>query len=71
MHCPEIITSRALPPISTKSKDSLTSPLKLQTPGLSTYNQELWLMCRFELNKSAAILDISDGLKNCKQTDVK
>ncbi|XP_072358669.1 transmembrane protein 181 isoform X4 [Scyliorhinus torazame] len=52
---PEIITSRALPPISTKSKDSLTSPLKLQTPGLSTYNQELWLMCRFELNKSAGV----------------
>ncbi|XP_078086135.1 transmembrane protein 181 isoform X4 [Mustelus asterias] len=52
---PEIISSRALPPISAKIKDSLTGPLKLQTPGLSTYNQELWLMCRFELNKSAGV----------------
>ncbi|XP_048391660.2 transmembrane protein 181 isoform X3 [Stegostoma tigrinum] len=49
---PEIIVSRALPPISSKSKGHLSSPLKLQTPGLSTYNQELWLMCRFEPNKS-------------------
>uniref|UniRef100_UPI00398ECF92 transmembrane protein 181 isoform X2 n=1 Tax=Pristiophorus japonicus TaxID=55135 RepID=UPI00398ECF92 len=52
---PEIITSRALPPISPKSNGGLTNPLKLQTPGLSTYNQELWLMCRFELNKSTGV----------------
>ncbi|XP_032881290.1 transmembrane protein 181 isoform X1 [Amblyraja radiata] len=52
---PEIITSRALPPISPTTKGNLTSPLKLQTPGLSTYNQELWLTCHFEQNSVVEI----------------
>ncbi|XP_042189405.1 transmembrane protein 181 [Callorhinchus milii] len=52
---PEIITSRPLAPILPKGKDNLAQPLKLRIPGLSTYNQELWLMCRFELNKTTNV----------------
>ncbi|XP_069788269.1 transmembrane protein 181 isoform X4 [Narcine bancroftii] len=47
---PKTITSRRLGLNSPIKKGSLINPIKLQTPGLSTYNQELWLTCRFEQN---------------------